>query len=138
MNKPYKPLALEIFGARMQRMINAIREDPKKSIRDANPEGRWGLYPANHKKLLAELTSAVHEGLDDCALHTTFLDRYALAEVNLLTTVLLTGHIGPDKLHGAYEDFKSYPGMADLSERDFYFFVSHILLDHIQKIRESI
>lgn len=137
MNNHSKQIALKIFGARMRRTIHAVREDPKKSIRDISPDGRWGLYTPDHKKLIAELISAIHEGLDDDALRATFLDRYVLAEVNLMARALVTGHIDEDQLHDAYEECKSFPDMVDLPERDFYFLVSHILMEYIRKVRES-
>ena len=128
MNPLYKAIGMEILWAFLEVLINSIKKEPKFSLAKFSKQRTYKQTEQHFKTFFFELVNAVKEGVPDDELKTRFLETYFKMVTKSLRESAIKGNLNAKKLKSAYDEYRALPSLRNLSERDFYLFMTHAII----------
>lgn len=129
MNPLYKAIGRKILWAFLVVLIDSIKKDPKFSLAKFSKNRTYKQTDQHFKKFFFELVNAVKEGIPKKDLKDQFLDTYFKIVTKALRESALKGELNAKKVQSAYDEYRALPSLRNLSERDFYLFMTHSIIE---------
>ena len=128
MNPLHKAIGEEILWAFLEVLIDSIKKDPKFSLAKFSQQRTYKQNDKHFKTFFFELVNAIKEGVPDNELKNRFLAPYFKMVTKALRESTIKGELNPKKIQAAYNEYRALPSLRNLSERDFYLFLTYSII----------
>lgn len=128
MSALYKAIAEEILWSFLKDIIDAIKSDSKFSLTKFRKTKTYKSQGSEQREFFFNFINSVKEGLPEREIKSKFLKRYVEMVTNSIRESAQKGVINQRNLSKAFDQYRSYPALRDLSERDFYLFMAYSIV----------